>query len=111
MLGSRTPNGTRFNPLFPGTCPFVTAVGATQINPGSTVFDPEGACEQMIFSGGGFSNVFARPSYQEEAVSSFLTNFPPPYTSAQFNTSKVSQSVRFRLGFSLIRRLSVSWVP
>jgi tripeptidyl-peptidase-1 len=40
------------------TCPFVTAVGATQINPGSTVNDPEGACEQVIFSGGGFSNIF-----------------------------------------------------
>lgn len=52
--------------------------------------DPEGACEQVIFSGGGFSNVFARPSYQEEAVTSFLTKFPPPFTSAQFNTSKVS---------------------
>jgi tripeptidyl-peptidase-1 len=40
------------------TCPFVTAVGATQINPGSTINDPEGACEQAIFSGGGFSNIF-----------------------------------------------------
>jgi len=40
------------------TCPFVTAVGATQINPGSTVNDPEGACEQVILSGGGFSNIF-----------------------------------------------------
>ena len=41
------------------TCPFITAVGATQINPGSTVSDPEGACEQAFFSGGGFSNIFA----------------------------------------------------
>ncbi|KAG6850203.1 hypothetical protein H0H93_016382 [Arthromyces matolae] len=40
------------------TCPYVTAVGATQVNPGSTVNDPEGACEQVIFSGGGFSNIF-----------------------------------------------------
>lgn len=50
--------GTKFNPGFPVTCPFVTAVGATQVNPGSTVNDPEGACEQVIFSGGGFSNIF-----------------------------------------------------
>lgn len=55
--GEQSSNGTRFNPKFPSTCPFVTSVGATQVNPGSTVNDPEGACEQVIFSGGGFSNV------------------------------------------------------
>lgn len=90
--GTVGPNasGTRFSPLFPATCPFVTAVGATQINPGSTVSDPEGACEQVIFSGGGFSNIFARPSYQQSAVDNFLQNHPPPYSSAQYNTSNVS---------------------
>ena len=69
------------------TCPFVTAVGATQINPGSTVNDPEGACEQVIFSGGGFSNIFTMPDYQADAVTGFLTNHPPPFTSAQFSNS------------------------
>lgn len=69
------------------TCPFITAVGATQINPGSTVNDPEGACEQVIFSGGGFSNFFDLPDYQATQVSSFLANHPPPFTSAQFNNS------------------------
>lgn len=89
-VGTQSTNGTRFNPLFPAVCPFVTAVGATQVNPNSTVFEPEGACEQVIFSGGGFSNVFKRPSFQDAAVQSFLTNHPPPFTSAQFNTSGVS---------------------
>lgn len=28
--GSQTKNGTHFNPSFPGTCPFITSVGATQ---------------------------------------------------------------------------------
>ena len=50
--------GKVFNPGFPVTCPFVTAVGATQVNPGNPVTAPEGACEQVIFSGGGFSNIF-----------------------------------------------------
>jgi len=86
-LGKVSRSGKRFNPGFPVTCPFITAVGATQINPGSTVNDPEGACEQVIFSGGGFSNFFARPSYQTTAVNNFLKNHPPPFTSAQFNTS------------------------
>lgn len=37
---------------FPVVCPFVTAVGATQIVPTKTVNDPESACETVIFSGG-----------------------------------------------------------
>lgn len=88
--GSQSANGTRFNPLFPSVCPFVTSVGATQILNGSSVLKPESACEEVIFSGGGFSNIFKRPSYQDDAVNSFLTNHPPPFTSAQFNTSGVS---------------------
>ncbi|KAF9464191.1 Pro-kumamolisin, activation domain-containing protein [Collybia nuda] len=86
--GRPVSKGKKFNPGFPSTCPFVTAVGATQVNPGSTVNDPEGACEQVIFSGGGFSNIFPIPSYQSDAVNNFLTLHPPPYTSAQFNNSR-----------------------
>ncbi|KIJ32810.1 hypothetical protein M422DRAFT_265293 [Sphaerobolus stellatus SS14] len=86
--GQEVANGTRFNPDFPGNCPFVTAVGATQINPGSTVNDPEGACEQVIFSGGGFSDIFAMPSYQKDDVLSFFKNHPPPFSAAQFNNSQ-----------------------
>ncbi|KAF8517279.1 subtilisin-like protein [Hysterangium stoloniferum] len=89
--GRETKSGTRFNPAFPVNCPFVTAVGATQVNPGSTVTDPEGACEQVIFSGGGFSDIFPIPAYQQDAVSSFLTNFPPPYSAAQFNNSGLAR--------------------
>ncbi|KAI0256020.1 subtilisin-like protein [Lactifluus subvellereus] len=79
--------GVKFNPEFPATCPFVTAVGATQINPGSTVKDPESACEQVIFSGGGFSNIFPMPDYQEYAVRNYLKDYPPPYTPQQYNNS------------------------
>ncbi|KAI9509937.1 subtilisin-like protein [Russula earlei] len=79
--------GTKFNPSFPATCPFVTAVGATQINPGSTVQDPESACETVIYSGGGFSNIFPMPSYQGSAVSNYLVNHPPPYSAKQYNNS------------------------
>lgn len=45
-----------FNPSFPGVCPYVTSVGATQVMNGSTVRTPESAAERVIFSGGGFSN-------------------------------------------------------
>ncbi|KDR82525.1 hypothetical protein GALMADRAFT_828163 [Galerina marginata CBS 339.88] len=78
-----------FNPEFPSSCPFVTAVGATQVNPGSTVNDPEGACEQVIFSGGGFSNIFQMPSYQANAVNAYVKAHltPSPFLPGQFNNS------------------------
>ncbi|KAF8159850.1 peptidase S8/S53 domain-containing protein [Crassisporium funariophilum] len=53
-----------FQPAFPASCPFVTAVG------GTTKVNPEVA---VGFSGGGFSRYFATPSYQSTAVSTFVT--------------------------------------
>jgi tripeptidyl-peptidase-1 len=81
------PSGTQFNPSFPGTCPYVTSVGATQVNPNSTVYDPESACEQVIYSGGGFSNVFPLPCYQQAAINSFFALHTPSYSSIQYNNS------------------------
>jgi len=92
------PNGTftngasgKFNPSFPGTCPYITSVGATQIKPGASVTQPEEACETVIFSGGGFSNVFPMPSYQQAAVQSYFKNFPPPYGADRYNNSKMTR--------------------
>ncbi|PCH35493.1 subtilisin-like protein [Wolfiporia cocos MD-104 SS10] len=92
------PNGTqaigapRFNPSFPGTCPYITSVGATQVSPNHTVYEPESACEQVIYSGGGFSNVFAMPSYQKTAVETYLRDYPPPYPPTVYNTSGNSRA-------------------
>ncbi|KAK9780096.1 putative Protease s8 tripeptidyl peptidase [Seiridium cardinale] len=77
-----------FNPSFPGTCPYVTSVGATQILNGSSVRSAESACEEVIFSGGGFSNVFAMPSYQQKAVATYFADSAPSYSADQFNNSK-----------------------
>ncbi|OJD26445.1 hypothetical protein ACJ73_02176 [Blastomyces percursus] len=56
-------NRIAFTPIFPGACPFVTSVGATEgINPEIAV----------AFSSGGFSERFDRPSYQEKAVQAYL---------------------------------------
>lgn len=81
------PNGTytapdattgRFNPSFPGTCPYITSIGATQVIPGSNIItdkltgtQPEQASETVIYSGGGFSNNFPMPSYQVSIIHSF----------------------------------------
>lgn len=56
-------NTTRFLPIFPASCPFVTSVG------GTTKIDPE---EAIYFSSGGFSDRWARPSYQDAAVTDYL---------------------------------------
>jgi hypothetical protein len=85
--GSGGLDAFRFNPAFPASCSFVVSVGATQINSGSTVNDPESACERIIYSGGGFSDIFSIPSYQTAAVTNFLKEHPPPYSAAQFNNS------------------------
>ncbi|KAJ7445428.1 subtilisin-like protein [Mycena latifolia] len=66
-----------FLPVFPASCPYVTAVGATQ------GFDPEVAAN---LTGGGFSDLFPRPWYQTQAVDSFLKTIPPDFEGT-FNQS------------------------
>ncbi|PKI85504.1 tripeptidyl-peptidase I [Malassezia vespertilionis] len=58
-----------FLPNFPGSCPYVTVVGATQ------GFNPEAATSKDIakfYSGGGFSYYFARPKYQDNVVPQYI---------------------------------------
>ncbi|KAF1842976.1 tripeptidyl-peptidase-like protein [Cucurbitaria berberidis CBS 394.84] len=56
-------NTTRFLPIFPASCPYVTSVG------GTARVEPEQAVD---FSSGGFSDLWLRPAYQEDAVSGYL---------------------------------------
>ncbi|KAJ7484520.1 subtilisin-like protein [Mycena latifolia] len=90
--GTQSIGGQVFNPSFPATCPFVTSVGATQVNPGADVTDPESACERVIFSGGGFSNYFAMPDFQKGVVPSYLTANPPPYAATVYNATGKSRA-------------------
>jgi len=60
-------SGKQFMPTLPSTLPSVTSVGATGYDGKS-----ESAAE---FSSGGFSNLFAMPSYQTQAVNNYLQNF------------------------------------
>ncbi|EJF57700.1 subtilisin-like protein [Dichomitus squalens LYAD-421 SS1] len=66
-----------FVPTFPSGCPYITSVGSTQGN------SPETAAQ---FSSGGFSNVFARPSYQTAAVEAYLNTLGDT-NAGLFNTS------------------------
>ncbi|PKS09467.1 hypothetical protein jhhlp_004083 [Lomentospora prolificans] len=83
--------GGIFNPSFPSTCPWVTSVGATEVMEGSTVRSGEVACEKVIRSGGGFSNVFPMPDYQKKAVHGYFHDSPSLYSSDRYNNSRVTR--------------------
>ncbi|CAJ2502839.1 Uu.00g102330.m01.CDS01 [Anthostomella pinea] len=70
-------NATRLLPIFPAACPYVTSVG------GTVGVAPEQA---VSFSSGGFSDLFARPPYQEAAVASYLTSIGDTFTGL-YNTA------------------------
>ncbi|KAJ6511967.1 family S53 protease-like protein [Mycena vitilis] len=65
VAGGQSQSCTNFIVAFPSGCPFMTSVGAVSgIPPSETA---------ASFSSGGFSNVFAQPSYQTAAVKTYLT--------------------------------------
>ncbi|KAJ4479868.1 family S53 protease-like protein [Lentinula lateritia] len=63
VSGSQSQSCSTFIPTFPSGCPFLTSVGATQ----------DVTETSASFSSGGFSNIFARPSYQTTPVATYLT--------------------------------------
>ena len=78
-------NTSEFLPSFPPTCPFVTAVGATKdFNPEVAAFDPA----NNFASGGGFSNYFKRPSYQDDnkVVQNYISSLGGEFAGL-FNTT------------------------
>lgn len=83
-------SASAFGPLFPGSCPYVTTVGATQVNFTTTGQQKEVAVYDKphnFWSGGGFSNIHGRPSFQAQAVSQYLAKHDPRYPSGTFNAS------------------------
>ncbi|KAF4624138.1 hypothetical protein G7Y89_g14035 [Cudoniella acicularis] len=71
-------NTTMFIPEFPTGCPYVTSVGAThQFEPEVVAFRPglvrsDGSYREIYNSGGGFSNYFSTPKYQQKVVSDYV---------------------------------------
>lgn len=61
----------KFLPDFPASCPFVTSVG------GTFEVEPEKA---ISFSGGGFSDYFQRPSYQDALVQRYIDKYGARWT-------------------------------
>lgn len=91
---SGSPN---FLPAFPAGCPYVTAVGATRglgdspstlsgsFNVEVAAGYPNGMSKYS--SGGGFSNYFPRPSYQESAVASYISKISTDVDPSMYNKS------------------------
>ncbi|KAI9743211.1 MAG: hypothetical protein M1818_003057 [Claussenomyces sp. TS43310] len=80
-VGTTCKTGSKktFTTSFPASCPWVTVVG------GTTSTGPEQAWES---SGGGFSTVFGRPSYQNTAVTNWLnTDTTHSGVKSYFNSS------------------------
>ncbi|KAF2713438.1 subtilisin-like protein [Pleomassaria siparia CBS 279.74] len=77
---SCTLNGKKsFTTAFPAACPWVTAVGGTTGN------SPEAAWSS---GGGGFSEIFGRPSYQNATVNAWLsTDTTHSAVTSYFNAS------------------------
>jgi tripeptidyl-peptidase-1 len=72
----------------------VTAVSATQVKANASVTHPEVAAESIIYSGGGFSNVFDMPTYQIDAAQNYFGNHKPPYGSDRHNITRKSRGFR-----------------
>jgi len=82
----------RLRPAYPASSPYITSVGATQlVNPSSNLPNPPPVCtsgnwtcssggqetavsydQAQFTSGGGFSDIAVRPSYQDSAVEFYL---------------------------------------
>merc|ERR1711935_792193 len=63
-------NNKRFKPDFPGGSPYITAVGGTDFVTQSTI----GEEKAWVAGGGGFSDTFAIPDWQKEAVQAYKAN-------------------------------------
>ena len=88
-----------FNPTFPAGCPYVTAVGATQVKPETNIAlalannsQPEEVLATIARSGGGFSNFFDLPDYQAQTVKDWFKSHPPTYDSDLYNSSQKARA-------------------
>lgn len=71
---------TVFTSDFPSSCPYVTSLGGTYVN-------AQGVEVNVDFSSGGFSNYFARPSFQDAAINTYLQQPSVRALSQWFNAS------------------------
>ena len=82
-------SGNIFSPDFPATCPYLTTAGATFLPSGGDPTKDQETAVTRFPSGGGFSNIYAIPSYQSAAVAAYFKTAGTqyPYYSSTNNNS------------------------
>ncbi|KAK5163923.1 uncharacterized protein LTR77_010318 [Saxophila tyrrhenica] len=111
-LSGHGQNGTIYNPDSVSSCPYMTSVGATQLEPDQTIYDRESAMQinftalyvergynvtsgplDFFATGGGFSNYFTPPPYQQSAVADYLASHNSlPYYIANAAASNIGEN-------------------
>jgi tripeptidyl-peptidase-1 len=66
---------TKFIPSFPASCPYVTSVGGTELESDTSAGGKSGKSKAVDFSGGGFSEHFDRPKWQDKPVKEYLKKY------------------------------------
>ncbi|KAL6894867.1 peptidase S8/S53 domain-containing protein [Trichoderma evansii] len=80
-----------FDPLALTNCPYVLAVGSTQLAPGySDGSEGNEIATTSFYSSGGFSNIYGTPEWQRGAVDTYFDENPSPYK--YYNTT-LSQNI------------------
>jgi len=74
VWGRTGPVSAEYHPDFPASSPYITAVGGTDFKVASTI----GEETTWKDGGGGFSNTFAIPSYQADAVAAYKNSTELP---------------------------------
>ena len=85
-LSGNGQKNTIFDPGLTVSCPYVLAVGGTQLFPPQTAAGPESVFQFFLSgpnlslsSSGGFSNRISAPSYQKTALSTYFSQHDPGY--------------------------------
>lgn len=66
-----------YAPDFPATCPYLTTAGGTYLPPGADASTDAEEAVTKFPSGGGFSNIYKRADYQNQAVSDYFAKHDP----------------------------------
>ncbi|CAI7623973.1 unnamed protein product [Penicillium pancosmium] len=72
-------DGDVFAPDFPASCPYMTAVGSTYLPFGKLSTSHSERATTRFGSGGGFSNIYKRPDWQDKAVEQYFATAKPTY--------------------------------
>ncbi|KAL6230017.1 hypothetical protein BDW75DRAFT_245227 [Aspergillus navahoensis] len=101
--------GTNRTVFSPGIliCPYITTVGATYLPAGGDPYNPQEVAvdptitPQNWSSGGGFSNIFERPTYQASAVEEYFSRVDlqyPYYESVNNDSFTENSGIYNRIG-------------